>query len=300
MSVVPTPPMPSPPLSSDSIDQVIARAVTTGALQPITTEQTTVSDGGVSFMIRWISSLACRDAARVAAAGRRDPDFNPFLPPEPDLLIASVGAAHLVLLNKYPVIAQHLLIVTRGFEEQTAALTGADFAALLTVMQTLGGIGFYNGGTEAGASQRHKHLQWIPDRSDGANLTRLTTGLGSDQPARQVTRHPGLPWRHAFVRHGGIPPASPGDTPGADNPLQQAFAIACRQLDLPADRNPMPPYNLIVDRDWMLVVPRSRERYQDISVNALGFAGSLFVRKPAQIELVREIGPLRLLAEVAA
>lgn len=295
MAIAPTPPMPPPSLSSDSIDRVIARAVASGALQPITTEQTTVSDGGVSFMVRWISSLARRDAARVAAAGRRDPDFNPFLPPEPDLLINRIGDAHLVLLNKYPVIAQHLLIVTRGFEEQTAALTGADFAALLTVMQTLGGIGFYNGGTEAGASQRHKHLQWIPDRSDGANLTRLTIDLRADQPALQVTHHPGLPWRHAFVRHGGIAPV-----PAGDNPLQQAFTLACRQLDLPTDGDPMPPYNLIVDRDWMLVVPRSRERYRDISVNALGFAGSLFVRKPAQIELVREIGPLRLLAAVAA
>ena len=60
----------------------------------------------------------------------------------------------------------------------------------------------------------------------------------------------------------------------------------------------MPPYNLLLDRDWLMVVPRRHEHWQDISVNALGFAGSLFVRRPAQIEQIRAVGPLALLAAV--
>jgi len=42
-------------------------------------------------------------------------------------------------------------------------------------------------------------------------------------------------------------------------------------------RCPQAPYNLLATRRWMLVVPRRQERYEKISVNALGFAGSLFV-----------------------
>jgi ATP adenylyltransferase len=49
----------------------------------------------------------------------------------------------------------------------------------------------------------------------------------------------------------------------------------------------------------MLLVPRRREHYAGISVNALGFAGSLFVPNPADLDEVRRLGPLRILAAVA-
>jgi ATP adenylyltransferase len=62
----------------------------------------------------------------------------------------------------------------------------------------------------------------------------------------------------------------------------------------------MAPYNLLVTRRWMLAVPRSRERFDSISVNALGFAGSLFVRDAAEMQRLREAGPMRVLQEVAA
>jgi len=58
------------------------------------------------------------------------------------------------------------------------------------------------------------------------------------------------------------------------------------------------PYNLLVTRDFMLLVPRSREHARGISMNALAFAGSLFVKDPAALELVRAVGPVRLLNEV--
>jgi ATP adenylyltransferase len=59
------------------------------------------------------------------------------------------------------------------------------------------------------------------------------------------------------------------------------------------------PYNLLVTRRWMLLVPRSRESFGSISVNALGFAGSLFVRDDAEMRTLRAAGPMRALREVA-
>jgi len=59
------------------------------------------------------------------------------------------------------------------------------------------------------------------------------------------------------------------------------------------------PYNLLATRRWLLLVPRSREHYRSISVNAMGFAGSLFVRDEAELALVEETGPMSLLQEVA-
>ena len=57
-------------------------------------------------------------------------------------------------------------------------------------------------------------------------------------------------------------------------------------------------YNLLVTREWMPLIPRRRERYEGISVNALGFAGSRFVPDDAQCEIVRRAGPRTVLAAV--
>lgn len=283
------------PITLRDIDRTIAAATNCGALQTIRTECTLLEEAGITFLVRWVSSLAVKDASRVSAAARRNPDFNPFLPPEPDLTVGALGPAHLAVLNKYPVIARHLLIVTREFEDQITPLTAADFAALASVMGKLGGLGFYNGGLEAGASQRHKHLQWIPDTADGIRLHNFTRALSCHHPVTTPAHHPVLPWRHCFVRL----PETAGTPDDGGRRLHRAFRHACTSLGIDPDNNPMPPFNMLTDGVWMLVIPRSRERHADISVNALGFAGSLFVRRPEQIDTVRELGPLQLLAAVA-
>ncbi|MES9831070.1 MAG: hypothetical protein ABW139_02405 [Candidatus Thiodiazotropha sp. DIVDIV] len=48
-----------------------------------------------------------------------------------------------------------------------------------------------------------------------------------------------------------------------------------------------------------LIVPRSRESWQGISVNALGYAGSLFVFNHSAVEKLCGFGPLNLLKEVS-
>lgn len=274
------------------IDQTTANALDAGTLQPIRTEQTRVSDGGFDFTVRWVSSLAQKDAARVEAVTRRTPDFNPFLPPEPLLTVTELGPEHLAVLNKYPVIGRHLLIVTRGFEAQTAPLNSADFTALAQVMRPLGGLGFYNGGTIAGASQPHKHLQWVPADSG------LQCVMDGPLPAAgEIAENTALPWRNASIRLEAACWDSPAAHCGAH--LHAAFSRACSALGLSPAADPMPPYNLLVSREGLSIVPRSREKREDISVNALGFAGSLFVRRSAQIERLRAIGPLALLTSVA-
>lgn len=270
-------------------DRCIANALETGALQPISTEQISITERGFDFSVRWVSSLERKNAARVEAVTRRTPDFNPFLPPEPTLTVAGLGPDHLAVLNKYPVIDRHLLIITRAFEAQTSPLSDSDFAALAQVMRQHGGLGFYNGGTIAGSSQAHKHLQWVPT---GNHFDTFSAGLVADGGA---TDNPALPWRHAFVH---LSASDWEQTDATGSRLRDAFVRACAALDLPAATNPMPPYNLLLSHDWLLVVPRGLEKVDGVSVNALGFAGSLFVRHREQIEQLRSVGPLALLTRV--
>ena len=62
---------------------------------------------------------------------------------------------------------------------------------------------------------------------------------------------------------------------------------------------PGDPYNLLVTREWMLLVPRARERWGRASVNALGFAGALLVRTQAELAELARIGPMTVLQSVA-
>jgi ATP adenylyltransferase len=50
----------------------------------------------------------------------------------------------------------------------------------------------------------------------------------------------------------------------------------------------------------MLLVPRSREHFEGISINALGCAGSFFVKNAGELARVREKGPMAVLRAVAS
>jgi len=116
-----------------------------------------------------------------------------------------------------------------------------------------------------------------------------------------VCRVPGLPFAHAFS---WIEPFAFAGPARAAAVLQAAYRKLLAAVDADAIRSngeerQSVPYNLLLTRRWMLLVPRSREHCESISVNALGFAGSLFVRNEEQRETVRRIGPMSLLRAVA-
>lgn len=296
----------------DAIAQRTRHALQCGALQPIETALTHIDDGGVRFAVREVSSLARKEAVRRTdaseAAGSQTPKAfrapwcDPFLPYEDDLYVGDLSSTHVALLNKYNVIADHLLIVTRRFVPQEALLDQDDFAALLLALRGFDALGFYNGGPDAGASQPHKHLQAVPLPLDAAGAAVPIETLLDAAPA-DGGRVPGLPFAHAFARvdlAGGVATGEAADAQHALDiyrALLRAADIGTIEVDgVPHQRT---PYNLLVTRRWMLVVPRETERVEGIALNALGFAGSLFVRDAAQLETLARIGPMTALARVA-
>jgi ATP adenylyltransferase len=274
------------------------QALARGALRPIETEQEEIEDGGIRFLVRCVSNLAHK--AELRTPGQAANSADPFLPYDPMLFVAHVSRTHSILLNKFPVLEHHLLIVTRAFEHQETLLDAADFAALAACMAEFETLGFYNGGREAGASQDHKHLQVVP--------LPLSSGQ-AEVPTEPLFRHaqlsgggavPGLPFRHAYADLAGAIWERPKLT---GELLTAIYRDLCRaagigEREAQGERRQSAPYNLLLTREWMLLVPRSREQYASISVNALGFAGSLFVKDKAQLECVRDIGPMGLLQEV--
>ncbi len=267
-------------------------ALDCGAMQPIATHSDYVEQQGVRFLVRVVSSLAGKDGARRPAAV----PANPFLPYEPDLHVADVSASHICLLNKFNVVDRHILIVTRAFEDQRALLSARDFGALAHCMAEYPALGFYNGGEAAGASQRHKHLQMVPlPLAAGGPAVPIAPllGLGRDSPAAARARtQPGLPFPHAFMALDGLPPAAELADAYLSLLAHAGVSRACGEV--------LAPYNLLLTADWMLLVPRRQEHYRGISINALGFAGALLVRTAEQMALLRTVGPLEALIQVAA
>ncbi len=278
-------------------------ALSIGAVLPVPTRVETLEDAGVRFLVRCVSSPARKPPA--GAPG------DPFAPYDPELFVADLSPTHVALLNKFPVIEHHLLIVTRRFEPQHSALTARDFVALAGCMAEIGGLGFYNAGTGAGASQQHKHLQWVPlplgpDAIEVPIEALLESAPRPAHPAAQPdraapTRVERLPFEHSFVH---LNPAAFGDSDGAGGRLVAHYRELLRTAGIgltAVARGSMveQPYNLLVTRRWMLCVPRSQECFDSISVNALGFAGSLLVEDQDRIERVRRHGPMAVLRAVA-
>ncbi|MGB7399240.1 ATP adenylyltransferase family protein [Castellaniella sp.] len=281
-------------------------AIASGDLLPIQAEQVILQEQGLAFIVRWVAALAAKDAASKPAAqsgastilpgGPRDPDFNPFLHPDPALLVGAVGDHHVAILNKFPVCLHHLVLARRQFAEQRSPLEEIDFQALAAVLSAEGGLGFYNGGAAAGASQRHKHIQWIPASDQNASLQALAAGLPAGLPEGAVARHPALPLAHCFV---SIDAGVGTDVAASACSMLAAFTQACQMLGLRPDADGLlPPCNMLVGDGWMLVLPRSQEHFQGVSLNALSFGGTIYVRDPAQMDAIRAAGPLQALASV--
>merc|ERR1711862_109156 len=50
------------------------------------------------------------------------------------------------------------------------------------------------------------------------------------------------------------------------------------------------PYNFLMTRKWMMVIPRREEFCNGISVNSIGFAGGILVKNEEQRQMIQEIG----------
>ncbi|MBD2516828.1 phosphorylase [Nostoc sp. FACHB-973] len=273
-------------------------ALQCGALLSIPTEFEFVEQDGVRFLVRILSNLNRKKAAKEKQekqSANSGEEFNPFLPYEEDLFVADISDTHVCILNKFNVVDYHLLIITRAFEEQETLLTLEDFTAMWACLADFDGLGFYNSGKIAGASQRHKHLQLVPlPLAPSGSQIPIEPLLREAQFQNSTATLPKLPFLHAFAPlnpHWVESPFTGGEaTLELYHTLLEAVGLDATQLGA---------YNLLMTREWMLIVPRSQEHFHSISVNSLGFAGALLVRNAEEMQLLKDQTPMTILKSVA-
>ncbi len=287
----------------ESLVKTTDQAISAGALLPIPTDYFFIEDRGVRFFVRVLANLSRKDEARKKqeAESRSGKKVNPFLPPERELTVADISETHIAVLNKYNVMEHHLLIVTRHFEDQDTLLTLQDFEALCLCMAEYNAVGFYNGGRDAGASQQHKHLQMVPLPLAPEGPAVPVDPLLAQASANGIDAVPGFTFLHSFARLDPDLLQSPARAAARTFELYAGMLASVGMAVPPSDGTALQsgPYCLLVTREWMLLVPRSREYFEDISFNSLSFAGSLFVRNVIQFERLKSYGPLNALRSVA-
>jgi ATP adenylyltransferase len=206
-----------------------------------------------------------------------------------------------MIFNKFNLVDNHMLIVTNEFESQYDKLTVADMEATWKSIKELNGLGFFNGGRLAGASQPHKHLQLVPiplvpDSPFALPIESVLLGSSLPPSVKHSVpfTHPGLPFFNLFAL---LPENIESDAPQVLHQLyNDMLALAEPVYQKNCIQQPW-CFNLLIMKSWMLLVPRSKECVEGttISVNSMGFAGTLFVKSPEHLEIVKQLGPMGVL-----
>ncbi len=245
----------------------VARARASGSLRPLRSTAHEVEEGGVRFVVRRIEAFEDKPHGAWHAPRAEDP----FRPPWTDaLFVEDWGPDHALLLNKFPVLDDHLLLVTRAWADQEEPPDLADLEALGRALAELDGLWFYNGGRDAGASQPHRHLQLVPRTSLGDIPLEpaLSDGASAGRAAAFGFEHRILPgFEPAAIR------AALGPAPG--------------------------PHTLLGTRGFTLVVPRGASKVDGQPVNSLAYAGYLAAKTEDGVDAIRARGPFGVLRAAA-
>lgn len=223
------------------------------------------------------------------------------------------------MLNKFAVVPEHFILVTRAFKQQTHLLGADDLAAAHACVRAYhdhdgGGSGlfvFFNSGEHSGASQPHRHLQLLPvDKmreglleagGDGAGWTVLADRLAGDDQEDNTGGRAQLPFATFSER------IADDISPEA---LRSAYVRLYRRAcaaagldegelgDLAADDVPARiSYNLGMTRTSLVVCPRAAEgdvvRSPDgkevgrLALNGTVLAGTALVKSEVEWDALR-------------
>lgn len=115
------------------------------------------------FQLRYSPALASKPKAPKPADSK---PIDVFHNPE-KLLITEWPPSHNLVLNKFAINANHFILATKEWKEQTHLLEPDDLGATYDCIKAYQEDGedlfaFFNSGEHSGASQPHRHIQFLP------------------------------------------------------------------------------------------------------------------------------------------
>ncbi|KAJ5660376.1 hypothetical protein N7507_006827 [Penicillium longicatenatum] len=328
---------------SESLSALVARrfkaAKESNHLVFSPTHVSIVMAAGIPYQLRYCPALAKKPSNLKPESGPKGPKPDPFENPSPELLLAHFppeNPSHALVLNKFPVIPNHFILATKEWRAQTDLLEKADLEATYGCLRTWGFenssssnsaekprlYAFFNSGEDSGASQPHRHLQFLPVEAMRQSGTEgwhpLIELLAAQQPKTQSPSSPtstSSPFQympHLPFAHFALP-LPPNPSPEILHSIYMTLyraAVAATEgrdpaqahVDLPAEGPAAISYNLAMTLSTMMIAPRRVETATVpvdmaaasdtldpgvISLNGTILAGTLMVKAEAEWDSLR-------------
>ncbi|QLL31172.1 hypothetical protein HG536_0B00330 [Torulaspora globosa] len=275
---------------ADLISKKYEEAVNNGHLcfTESTTKKLKDANSGMNYVVSYAPSLASKPE-------RGDqPDKNPFAEPEPELTVVEnvADGEYKLLLNKFPIVPEHTLLVTNTFKDQKSPLSPLDLMTAYNLLLKLDDedenkrhMMIYNSGPSSGSSQDHKHLQTLRLPQNFVTLQdRICAGKSHFLP--DFKTEPLQDDKVSFA-HFVLPLPESEEDVNEDllamcyvSLVQRAFTFfqdwAGEKPELANSRG----YNVLMTKNWICVVPRSSTRAKSLQIgfNATGYAGLILVK----------------------
>ncbi|KAJ5114500.1 ATP adenylyltransferase C-terminal [Penicillium alfredii] len=346
---------------SENLSALVARRFTTakeaGHLVFSSTHLSIIHAAGIPYQLRYCPALAKKPSnlqqQQPSPAGPKPPKPDPFQDPSPDLLIAQFPAekpAYSLVLNKFPVIPNHFILATVDWQAQTDLLVREDLEATYECLRAWGVdesfhegsngsstsssfpspknpkkklFAFFNSGDDSGASQPHRHLQFLPVEAMRAQpssekeptspnpawdplIETLSTTSSTSQSSFQSLSQ--LPFAHFAL------PLPPNPSPETLHTIylrlyRAAVAATHGQTadqypeNIPTEGPAVISYNLAMTLSTMLICPRRQETARVpvdaaaasekildsgvLSLNGTLLAGTLMVKAESEWDALR-------------
>lgn len=289
-----------PPNLPELISNKYTNALKEGHLHftETTTKRIKDNGGGMPYALTYAPSLLKKPE-------RGDqPERNPFEDPEPQLTVLNEVADgdYRLVLNKFPIVAEHSLLVTREFKDQKSPLSPKELYMSYQILNTLDDedegkrhMVIYNSGPSSGSSQDHKHLQILP-LPNNFNCLQDKLCAGREHFIPNFKQEPLQSDKTSFAHFVAPLPESPDDI---DEDLLAMVYISLLQRTLSffqdwanekPDLQERKGYNVLLTKRWMCLVPRSNSKAQalDIGFNATGYAGLVLIKKDDIFQKMQE------------
>ncbi|ETI38684.1 hypothetical protein F443_15654 [Phytophthora nicotianae P1569] len=292
------------------------RATESQALKKLTAgyELLPASEHGIRYIL-WAADPTHNKPKPVEIKDSKPKEFrNPFAKEnlEQDLFVTQLHGTHNLVLNKFNVVDEHVVLPTIEFAPQEQPLDAADFRAMWTAMRGLDAFAFFNCGFESGASQPHKHMQLMTYPSmktiTGLDMPPLLHFIDQklrEYPTTETVQLPELPFCHYLHR---IDLADNIDSEKAAAHIVATYDKVLQQMnsaEYPKSATSLTPtslpvaYNLLLTSSFLFMIPRKAQSFNSIEVNSIGFIGSFFVRNNEQrVFFETNGGPMELLRQV--
>lgn len=219
-------------------------------------------------------------------------------------------------MNKFPVIHNHFIIATKANKPQTAILEEDDIGLTHACIrawrdqqqgQTSSRLfAFFNSGEHSGASQPHRHLQFLPVEDMSSQdapgwellLDRMTVRAHPELP---LFRDPSLPFLHfstplednlsstdLYSKYLLLLKAALSAALFPEQPLDQS-------VEIEKDGRAIFSYNLAMTTERMAICPRSKEATiipgagatSSVALNGTILAGTLMVKYEVEWDMLR-------------